>query len=123
MEQETVARYCGVHILDNPFSIDGAFHYYVPPYMAAAVTRGAFVTVPFGRGNRKQLAVVVDTGDASILPPSSPPIRSSPSTESAAKSCSCLPASWDCASTSRRPPSAPWARPSAPWFPPPLWPL
>ena len=72
MEQETVARYCGVHILDNPFSIDGAFHYYVPPYMAAAVTRGAFVTVPFGRGNRKQLAVVVDTGDASILPPKLP---------------------------------------------------
>ena len=72
MEQETVARYCGVHILDNPFSIDGAFHYYVPPYMAAAVTRGAFVTVPFGRGNRKQLAVVVDTGEASILPPKLP---------------------------------------------------
>ena len=69
MEQETVARYCGVHILDNPFSIDGAFHYYVPSYMATAVACGAFVTVPFGRGNRKQLAVVVDTGDASILPP------------------------------------------------------
>ena len=68
MEQETVARYCGVHILDNPFSIDGVFHYYVPPFMAAAVVQGAFVTVPFGRGNRKQLAVVVDAGDRSILP-------------------------------------------------------
>ena len=68
MEQETVARYCGVHILDNPFSIDGVFHYYVPPFMASAVVRGAFVTVPFGRGNRKQLAVVVDAGDRSILP-------------------------------------------------------
>ena len=59
MESETVARYCGVHMLDNPFSLDGAFHYYIPPYMADAVVRGAFVTVPFGRGNRKQLAVVV----------------------------------------------------------------
>ena len=68
MEQATVARYCGVHILDNPFSIDGVFHYYVPPFMASAVVRGAFVTVPFGRGNRKQLAVVVEVGDASILP-------------------------------------------------------
>ena len=68
MEQETVARYCGVHILDNPFSIDGAFHYYVPPHMAAAVTPGAFVTVPFGRGNRKQLGVIAEVGDASLLP-------------------------------------------------------
>ena len=68
MEQETVARYCGVHILDNPFSIDGVFHYYVPPCTATAVTPGAFVTVPFGRGNRKQLAVVVVVGDASSLP-------------------------------------------------------
>ena len=31
MESESVARYCGVHILDNPFSIDGVFHYFVPP--------------------------------------------------------------------------------------------
>ncbi len=68
MEQETVARYCGVHILDNPFSVDGVFHYFIPPYMADAVVRGAFVTVPFGRGNRKQLAVVVSVGDASELP-------------------------------------------------------
>jgi primosomal protein N' len=68
METETVARYCGVHILDNPFSIDGAFHYFVPPYMAEAVTRGTFVTVPFGRGNRKQVGVVVSEGDESTLP-------------------------------------------------------
>ena len=68
MEQETVARYCGVHILDNPFSIDGAFHYYVPHYLTSAVVPGAFVTVPFGRGNRKQLAVVVEVGDQAILP-------------------------------------------------------
>ena len=68
MESESVARYCGVHILDNPFSIDGVFHYFVPPYMADGVVRGAFVTVPFGRGNRKQLGVVVSVGDASELP-------------------------------------------------------
>ncbi|MBO5511078.1 MAG: hypothetical protein J6B24_05025, partial [Clostridia bacterium] len=69
MESDTVARYCGVHILDNPFSVDGAFHYFVPAHMADAVIPGAFVTVPFGRGNRKQVAVVVSAGDASTLPP------------------------------------------------------
>ena len=68
MEQETVVRYCGVHILDNPFSIDGVFHYYVPYYMAAAVVPGAFVTVSFGRGNRKLLAVVVEVLDAAHPP-------------------------------------------------------
>ncbi len=68
METETTARYCGVYILDNPFSIDDAFHYFVPSYMAGAVVRGAFVTVPFGRANRKQVAVVVSAGDASTLP-------------------------------------------------------
>ena len=78
MESETVARYCGVHMLDNPFSLDGAFHYYIPPYMADAVVRGAFVTVPFGRGNRKQLAVVVSVGDASELPGDLSPDRIKP---------------------------------------------
>ena len=67
MGTDTVARYCGVHILDNPFSLDGVFHYFIPPYMADAVVRGAFVTVPFGRANRKQVAVVVSVGDRSIL--------------------------------------------------------
>lgn len=68
METETTARYCGVYILDNPFSIDDAFHYFIPPYMAGAVVKGAFVTVPFGRANRKQVAVVVSVGDVSTLP-------------------------------------------------------
>ncbi len=60
--------YAAVHILDNPFCIDDAYHYYVPPMMADAVVRGAFVTVPFGRGNRKQLGLVTDFCDASALP-------------------------------------------------------
>ena len=36
--------------------------------LTSAVVPGAFVTVPFGRGNRKQLAVVVEVGDQAILP-------------------------------------------------------
>ena len=74
MEQDTVLRdaavpmYAVVHILGNPFCIDGAYHYFVPHFMASSVRRGAFVSVPFGQGNRKQLGVVVSVGDASILP-------------------------------------------------------
>ena len=84
MEQDTVLRdagvptYAAVHILGNPFCIDGAYHYFVPQYMAPSVKRGAFVTVPFGKGNRKQLAVVVSVGDASDLPPNLSPDRVKP---------------------------------------------
>ena len=84
MEQETVLRhagvpmYAGVHILGNPFCIDGAYHYFIPHYMAGAVKEGAFVTVPFGKGNRKQLAVVVSVGDASALPANITPDRVKP---------------------------------------------
>ena len=84
MEQETVLRsadiptYAGVHILGNPFCIDGAYHYFIPRYMAEAVKRGAFVTVPFGKGNRKQLAVVVSVGEASDLPEGVPLDRIKP---------------------------------------------
>ncbi len=78
MGSDTVARYCGVYILDNPFSLDGVFHYFIPPYMAEAVVRGAFVTVPFGRANRKQVAMVVAVGDDSSLPEGLSPDRVKP---------------------------------------------
>ena len=84
MQQETdlrgagVPTYAGVHVLGNPFCIDGAYHYFVPPFMAASVMRGAFVTVPFGKGNRKQLAVVVSLCDASGLPADLPVERIKP---------------------------------------------
>ena len=84
MEQDTtvqearVPTYAGVHILDNPYSIDGVFHYAIPASMTDAVLRGAFVTVPFGRGNRKQLGVVVSVGDAADLPREITPDRIKP---------------------------------------------
>ena len=89
MEQNTISRhdgaayadvpvYAGVHILGNPFCIDGAYHYFIPRFMADSVRRGAFVTVPFGFGNRKQLGVVVSVGDASALPAEVPPERVKP---------------------------------------------
>ncbi len=70
--------YAAVHILDNPFCIDNAYHYYIPPLMADAVVRGAFVTVPFGRGNRKQLGVVVSVCGADGLPEGLKPERVKP---------------------------------------------
>ncbi len=73
-----VRQYAAVYILDNPFSIDDAYHYYVPPMMADAVRRGAFVTVPFGKGNRKQLGIVSALCDASDLPSDLPPEKIKP---------------------------------------------
>lgn len=73
-----VPMYAGVHILGNPFCIDGAYHYFIPRPLEGSVKRGAFVTVPFGKGNRKQLAVVVSVGDASDLPREIPPDRVKP---------------------------------------------
>ena len=70
--------YAGVHVLGNPFCIDGVYHYFIPRFMTEDVRRGAFVTVPFGKGNRKQLAVVVSVGDASDLPADLSPDRIKP---------------------------------------------
>lgn len=52
-------EYASVYILDNPYSIDGTYDYFIPAEMRDTLVRGAFVTVPFGKGNRKQTAVVV----------------------------------------------------------------
>ena len=84
MEQDTVLRdaavpmYAAVHILGNPFCIDGAYHYFIPHFMVPSVRRGAFVSVPFGQGNRKQLGVVVAVGDSSVLPGDLHPERVKP---------------------------------------------
>ncbi len=48
-----------VYILDNPFVIDRPYAYYIPMDMTEQVTEGAFVTVPFGRSNRRQIGLVV----------------------------------------------------------------
>lgn len=76
-----VTRYAAVFILDNPFCIDNSYHYYVPAALEDSVVRGAFVTVPFGRGNRKQLALVTDVcGEAGLasLPAPIDPARIKP---------------------------------------------
>ena len=52
------AEYAKVYLLDVPYAIDRPFDYFLPPDMRSAVSRGTFVTVPFGAGNRRQLGLV-----------------------------------------------------------------
>ena len=60
-------EYARVYLLDLPYAADRAFDYYIPSSLRSATRRGCFVTVPFGKGNRKQLAVVVSVGDETTL--------------------------------------------------------
>ena len=57
-------EYAKVYLLDVPFSIDRPYDYFLPPELRNGVTRGSFVTVPFGAGNRRQLGLVVELSDA-----------------------------------------------------------
>lgn len=51
-------EYARVYILDNPYSIDDTYEYFIPIQLRPSVIRGSFVMVPFGRSNRKQMALV-----------------------------------------------------------------
>lgn len=51
-------QYASVYILDNPFALDRAFDYYIPGEFRTNIRVGSFVTVPFGGGNRRTLALV-----------------------------------------------------------------
>ncbi len=51
-------EYAKVYLLDNPYSIDNEYDYYIPLELREGVRRGSFVTVPFGRGNRGQMGIV-----------------------------------------------------------------
>ena len=53
-----MSQYASVYILDNPFALDRAFDYYIPGEFRANIRVGSFVTVPFGGGNRRTLALV-----------------------------------------------------------------
>lgn len=58
MKENEVYEYASVYLLDNPYCIDCTYDYFIPFEMRGLIARGTFVTVPFGRGNRKQLALV-----------------------------------------------------------------
>ncbi len=56
-------EYVRVYPLELPYTIDAPFDYFLPPDLRPEVRRGSFVTVPFGSGNRRQLALVVELLD------------------------------------------------------------
>jgi len=53
---------------DIPYPLDREFDYYIPAQMRSGITRGAFVTVPFGRGNRRRLALVTELCEKTDTP-------------------------------------------------------
>ncbi len=62
----------GVHALSLPYHADREYEYYLPIDFDASLTRGSFVIVPFGGGNKKILAVVTScrqSDDISKLKP------------------------------------------------------
>ena len=56
-------EYARVYLLDNPYFLDHAFEYFIPPELRGQVRRGDFVTVPFGTANRKKLGLVESLSD------------------------------------------------------------
>ena len=56
--QRVLYEYASVYLLDNPYCIDTTYDYFIPMDMREQICRGCFVTVPFGRGNRKNMALV-----------------------------------------------------------------
>lgn len=57
-DNNTDIEYVSVYLLDSVYSMDTSYDYFVPIDIRDKIKRGSFVTVPFGRANRKQLAVV-----------------------------------------------------------------
>ena len=57
-EEKKTFEYAAVSLLDVPYCIDNVFDYFIPLELRGEVYPGRFVTVPFGRGNRKQMAIV-----------------------------------------------------------------
>ena len=57
MEEKTF-EYAGVYLLDSPYFLDGMYDYFIPLEMRADVFPGRFLTVPFGKSNRRQMAIV-----------------------------------------------------------------
>ena len=53
---------------DIPYPLDREFDYYIPAQMRSGISRGAFVTVPFGRGNRCRLALVTELCETTDTP-------------------------------------------------------
>ena len=54
-----------VYVLDNiPYHVDKPYDYLVPDDLRDEIRAGAFVAVPFGRGDRKRRALVIGFSNA-----------------------------------------------------------
>ncbi len=57
-EENREFEYAQVFLLDNPYSIDVTYDYFIPHSMRGKIGSGSFVSVPFGRSNRRQMALI-----------------------------------------------------------------
>ena len=57
-EENRNFEYAKLFLLDNPYSIDTKYDYFIPHSMRGEIGKGSFVSVPFGRSNRRQMAIV-----------------------------------------------------------------
>ena len=58
-----MSEYAGLHILKSPYHIDNVFDYFIPPQLRDTIALGDFVTVPFGKSNKREIALVISLKD------------------------------------------------------------
>lgn len=63
MDTKNIGAFCSVRILDVPYHLDRPYDYYIPPEYEGMAKIGSFVSVPFGKGNRKVGAVITALKD------------------------------------------------------------
>ena len=56
-------EYAGLHILKNPFHIDNTYDYFIPPELRNSLCVGDFAAVPFGKSNKREIALVISLKD------------------------------------------------------------
>ena len=71
-------NYAKVYILDAPYCIDRTYDYFLPPDLRNHVNVGNFVTVPFGNGNKRYMALVSEISDKADYPDAKPIISVCP---------------------------------------------
>ena len=69
-------RYVKVRLLDAPYFLDREYDYSVPEELLGEVLPGRFVTVPFGGGNRRRMALVTAEAEHDPTLPVTKPIQS-----------------------------------------------
>ena len=51
-------EYAAVYLLENPYFLDSMYDYFIPLSLRGTLTKGSFVTVPFGKSNRRHMGIV-----------------------------------------------------------------